>query len=123
GKLGDTAKARESVHAALSEALAAGHQPSAAAAYQALAVVHENAAEFGAAAEAYEVAIDYCASAGIAATGYICSACLCHVLRQRGEWRRSLALCRSLLDDPATDEESRAIAGAVMSQIHASRGE
>ena len=29
---------------------------------------------------------------GIDATGAICSACLCHVLRQRGEWRRSLAL-------------------------------
>jgi DNA-binding CsgD family transcriptional regulator len=123
GKLGETAQARESVHAALSEALSAGHQPSAAAAYQALAVVHENAAEFGAAAEAYEVAIDYCESTGIEATGYICSSCLCHVLRQRGEWRRSLALSRSLLDDPATDEVSRAIAAVVTSQIHACRGE
>jgi DNA-binding CsgD family transcriptional regulator len=123
GKLGETARARESVRAALSEALSAGHQPSAAAAYQALAVVHENAAEFGAAAEAYEVAIDYCESTGIETTGYICSACLCHVLRQRGEWRRSLALCRSLLDDASTDEVSRAIAAAVMSQIHACRGE
>ena len=56
-------------------------------------------------------------------TGAICSACLCHVLRQRGEWRRSLALGRSLLDDPSVDEASRAIAAAVMSQIHASRGE
>jgi DNA-binding CsgD family transcriptional regulator len=123
GKLGETARARESVRTALSEALSAGHQPSAAAAYQALAVVHENAAEFGAAAEAYEVAIDYCESTGIETTGYICSACLCHVLRQRGEWRRSLALCRSLLDDPATDEASRAIAAVVASQIHACRGE
>ena len=75
-------------------------------------------------AEAYEVAIDYCASTGIAATGYVCSACLCHVLRQRGEWRRSLALCRSLLDDPAADEAvARRSPRAVMSQIHASRGE
>ena len=123
GKLGQTARARDSVAEALSEALSAGHQPSAAAAYQALAVVHENAGEFGAATEAYEVAIDYCESTGVATTGYICSACLCHVLRQRGEWRRSLALCRSLLDDPSTDEESRAIAAVVMSQIHACRGE
>ena len=123
GKLGQTAQARDSVAEALSEALSAGHQPSAAAAYQALAVVHENAGEFGAATEAYEVAIDYCESTGVATTGYICSACLCHVLRQRGEWRRSLALCRSLLDDPSTDEESRAIAAVVMSQIHACRGE
>ena len=53
------------------------------------------------------------------ATGAVCSACLCHVLRQRGEWRRSLALGRTLLEDPSVDEESRAIAAAVMSQIHA----
>jgi DNA-binding NarL/FixJ family response regulator len=123
GKLGETETALESVRDALTEALLAGHQASAASAYQALAVVHENAGLFGAAAEAFEVAIDYCESTGIAATGYVCSACLCHVLRQRGEWRRSLALCRSLLDDPASGEVSQAIAAAVMSQIHASRGE
>ena len=86
-------------------------------------VVYENAGELGPAIEAYEVAIDYCASTGIAATAAVCSACLCHVLRQRGEWRRSLALCRTLLDDPASTSGSRAIAAAVMSQIHASRGE
>ncbi|MDX6630450.1 MAG: hypothetical protein QOH00_2696 [Gaiellales bacterium] len=123
GKLGETETALESVRDALSEALSAGHQASAASAYQALAVVHENAGMFGAAAEAYDVAIDYCASTGVVATGYVCSACLCHVLRQRGDWRRSLALCRSLLDDPSSGEVSRAIAAAVMSQIHASRGE
>jgi DNA-binding CsgD family transcriptional regulator len=123
GKLGDTPRALESVHAALSEALAAGQPASAAAAYQALAVVYENAGSFGEAAEAYAVAIDYCASTGVPRTGAVCSACLCHVLRQRGDWRRSLALARSLLDDTSVDEASRAIAAAVMSQIHASRGE
>ena len=99
-----TARALESVRDALAEALSAGHPATAAAAYQALAVVHENAGELGAAAEAFEVAIDYCASAGVAGAAHVCSACLCHVLRQRGEWRRSLALCRSLLDDPSVDE-------------------
>jgi DNA-binding NarL/FixJ family response regulator len=123
GKLGQSDQALESVRQALAEALSAGHPATAAAAYQALAVVYENAGNLGEAAEAYEVAIDYCASTGVAETGAICSACLCHVLRQRGEWRRSLALCRSLLEDPSVDDESRAIAAAVMSQIHASRGE
>ncbi|HET6174797.1 MAG TPA: AAA family ATPase [Gaiellales bacterium] len=123
GKLGQTPRALESVRDALSVALDAGHAASAASAYHALAVVHENAGQFGHAVEAYEIAIDYCGSTGVAATGYVCSACLCHVLRQRGEWRRSLALCRSLLDDPSSDDASRAIAAAVMSQIHASRGE
>jgi DNA-binding NarL/FixJ family response regulator len=123
GKLGDTPRALTSVHAALAEALSAGDPATAATAYQALAVVHEHAGNFGKASEAFAVAIDYCAANGVAATGAVCSACLSHVLRQRGEWRRSLAVSRALLDDPATDEASRAIAAAVMSQIHASRGE
>ena len=122
-KLGDTPKALESVRSALAEALVAGHPSTAAAAYQAVAIVYENAGEIGQAIEAYDVAIDYCEQTGVSATAAVCSACLCHVLRQRGEWRRSLALSRSLLDDPAVDEQSRAIAAAVMSQIHASRGE
>ena len=60
---------------------------------------------------------------GSSARQPICSACLCHVLRQRGEWRRSLALSRTLIENPAADAGSRAIAAAVTSQIHASRGE
>ena len=123
GKLGHTAAALEAVHAALSESLLAGHSLTAASAYQALAVVYENAGELGQAAEAFEVAIDYCATTGITATAAICQACLCHVLRQRGEWRRSLELGHKLLADPSIDATSLAIAGAVMSQIHASRGE
>ena len=123
GKLGHTAAALEAVHAALSESLLAGHALTAASAYQALAVVYESAGDFGRAAEAFEVAIDYCATTGITETGAICQACLCHVLRQRGEWRRSLELGHLLLADPSIDAASRAIAGAVVSQIHASRGE
>ena len=64
GKLGETPSALASVHEALTEALSAGHTATAAAAYQALAVVHENAGDFGKASEAYEVAIDYCAEHG-----------------------------------------------------------
>jgi DNA-binding NarL/FixJ family response regulator len=123
GKLGETTKALASVHAALSDALAAGHPATAANAYRALAVVYENAGDLAEASAAFEYAIDYCASTGVEVTAAICSACLCHVLRQRGEWRRSLAICRELLDDPTVDETNRAIAAAVMSQIHASRGE
>jgi DNA-binding CsgD family transcriptional regulator len=123
GKLGQTPEALASVHEALSEALSAGQPATAATAYQALASVHENAGEHGKASEAFEVAIDYCASTGIERTAAICSACLCHVLRQRGEWRRSLALSRTLIENPAADAGSRAIAAAVASQIHASRGE
>ncbi len=122
-KLGQTPSALASVHDALAEALAAGHTATAATAYQAFAVVHENAGEFGKAAEAYDVAIDYCTTAGIASTEAVCSACLCHVLRQRGDWRRSEELCRKLLDDPSADERARGIAGAVLSQLHASKGE
>jgi ATP/maltotriose-dependent transcriptional regulator MalT len=123
GKLGETPRALESVHAALSGALSAGHSAAAAAAYQAFAVVHENTGDLAKAVEAYEVAIDYCGRTGVSSTASVCAACLCHVLRQRGEWRRSLALCRSILDDPGADDVSRAIAAAVMSQIHACRGE
>ncbi|MDX6537678.1 MAG: hypothetical protein QOD37_2019 [Gaiellales bacterium] len=123
GKLGEVPLALEAANDALAEALSAGNVASAATAYQALAIVHENAGEFVKATEAYETAIDYCESSGVPATGYNCSACLCHVLRQRGEWRRSLALSRSLLSDPSAGEATHAIAAAVMSQIHASRGE
>jgi DNA-binding CsgD family transcriptional regulator len=123
GKLGETVKALESVHVALSEALSVGDPSSAAAAYQALAVVYEMSGDLGRATEAFEFAIDYCARTGVAATGAICSGCLCHVLRQRGEWRKSLAISRAMLADPSVDEVNRAVAAAIMSQIHASRGE
>src|SRR4029077_12611730 len=56
-KLGDIPRALESVRSALSEALVAGHPNSAAAAYQAVAIVYENAGELGQAIEAYDVAI------------------------------------------------------------------
>jgi DNA-binding CsgD family transcriptional regulator len=123
GKLGETPRALASVHEALSAALAAGHTATAAAAYQAIGIVHENAGEFVAASEAYDVAIDYCESSGIRTTLASCSVCLCHVLRQRGEWRRSLTLGRSLVEDPAMDERTRAVAAAIVSQAHALRGE
>jgi tetratricopeptide (TPR) repeat protein len=123
GKLGETERALAAVEDALSVALAAGAPAAAAVAYRALAAVYENAGDFARAGDAYEVAIDYCGNAGLTITGTECSACLTHVLRQRGEWRRSLSLCRTLLDDPATDDVSRAVAAAVASQIHASRGD
>ncbi len=123
GKLGRTGDALAVVRAALAESLVVGHTLTAAGAYQALAVVYENTGDLEQATEAYEVAIDYCATNGFTGTSAACQACLCHVLRQRGEWRRSLALCQSLLDDPFTGPGSSAIACAVMSQIHACRGE
>jgi ATP/maltotriose-dependent transcriptional regulator MalT len=123
GKLGETERGLAVVRDALEDALSAGEAASAAAAYQGLAVVYENAGEFGHAANAFQTAIDYCATTGVTGTGTGCAACLTHVLRQRGEWRRSLALCRTLLDDPDTDDANRAVAAAVASQIHASRGD
>ena len=123
GKLGETERALATVEVALSDALSAGAPAAAAAAYRALATVYENAGDLARAGDAYEVAIDYCGSTGMTVTGTECSACLTHVLRQRGDWRRSLSLCRTLLDDPATDDASRAVAAAVASQIHASRGD
>ena len=123
GKLGDTDRALESAHAALSEALSVGDPPTAAAAYQSVAVVYEMRGDLGKATEAFEFAIDFCARSGVPLTGAVCSGCLCHILRQRGEWRRSLAVSRAMLEDPAIDEVNRAVAAAIMSQIHASRGE
>jgi DNA-binding NarL/FixJ family response regulator len=123
GKLGDTERALESAHAALSEALSVGDPPTAAAAYQAVAVVYEMRGDLGKATEAFEFAIDFCARSGVPLTGAVCSGCLCHILRQRGEWRRSLEVSRAMLEDPAVDEVNRAVAAAIMSQIHASRGE
>ena len=123
GKLGETQRALETVEVALSDALSAREPSAAAAAYRALATVYETAGDFARAGDAYEVAIDYCSANGQTTTGTECSACLTHVLRQRGDWRRSLSLSRTLLDDPATDDGSRAVAAAVSSQIYASRGE
>src|SRR5262249_50747805 len=111
------------VEDALSGALAAGAPAAAAAAYRALATVYENAGDFARAGDAYEVAIDYCSNAGLNITGNECSACLTHVLRQRGEWRRSLSLARPLPDDPGPDAAGPAAAAAAASQIPASRGD
>ena len=81
--------------------------------------MHENAGEHGKASEAFEVAIDYCASTGIEGTGAICSACLatCSVSAANGGGACAL---RDADREPGGDAGSRAIAAAVASQIHAS---
>ena len=112
-------RARSAVGGAL------GRPPAtAAAAYQALAVVYENAGDLGEAAEAYEVAIDYCASTGVAGDG---RRLLGLPLPRPAPARRVAAQPRALPQRCSTirrsTRQSRAIAAAVMSQIHASRGE
>ena len=95
----------------LPESLAVGHTLTAAGAYQALAVVYaEHGRPRTGASRRTRLRSTTARPPAWPAPGAACQACLCHVLRQRGEWRRSLELCRSLLDDPATDAASCAIA-------------
>ena len=69
GKLGDTPSGLAVGARGARGGALRGHPATAAAAYQAVAVVYENAGDLGKATEAYDVAIDYCEQTGVPTTG------------------------------------------------------
>jgi DNA-binding NarL/FixJ family response regulator len=101
-------------------ALALEHDLTAVAAelYQRLSVTLYESADFAAAEEALDTALELCRTNPDAATLSACVGCLAFVLRERGEWRRSEEICREML----AGDEASFVAGGLLGAIHAYQG-
>lgn len=121
-KTGDVERGREFAQRGLSMAL--DHDATAAAAevYHRLASVGEQASNYDSAVGAYDDAFRYCEQHDVDAIGNFCLACLSVVLRYVGDWDQAEEICRQVLGSEQATDAGRAVAGAVLGLIEASRG-
>ena len=103
GKLGDHERGLALVRQALALALEHDDHAAAADAYTKLAVVLAHVADYEGAADAYGEAYAVCSARGLAGEGHVCLACLGNVLRQSGDWDRTLAVCSEVPADAPPD--------------------
>jgi predicted ATPase/DNA-binding CsgD family transcriptional regulator len=110
------------VKEALSLALEHNLTAEAVEAYQRLGTVFETAADYANAREALTSALDLCEMADNHESEAGCVACMAYVLRELGEWPRTVELCRELI---AGNEGNgvRAIGDGSQGFIRALRGE
>ena len=101
-------------------ALALEHDLTAVAAelYQRLSVTLYESADYAAAEEALDTALELCRTSPDQSTIKACVSCLAFVLRERGEWRRSSEICREML----AESGSSFVAEGLLGTIHAYQG-
>ena len=121
-KRGEFEPGFELVQKGLSLALEHGLTMEAIDSYQRLGTVLETAADYGGAREALTSALDLCRTSGERTPEAGCVACLAYVLRELGEWPRTLELSRELIDSHEGDG-ARAVADGVLGFVRAMRGE
>ncbi len=121
-KRGDFEPGMELVKAALSLALDNNLTAEAVDAYQRLGTAFEIAGDYANAREALTSALDLCQLTDNQEPEAGCVACMTYVLRELGEWPRTVELCRELI---ATHEGDgvRTIADGVLGMIRGMRGE
>jgi len=91
--------------------------------YQRLGTVLEIAADYRGAQEALDTAIALCKTGGARSSEQGCVACLAYVLRELGDWERSLALCRELNAEAGVGPGTRVVTDGLLGAIRAFRGE
>lgn len=119
---GDCEAGRERVHAGLSLALERNLTEAASEIYRRLGSVHEFSSDYSGARDAYFTAVNYCRTQGIDSAAHTCLGCVSYIVYRTGEWKRTLEVCREILeadDNPA----ARAIADGVAGLVRAHRGE
>lgn len=119
---GDVERGQKLVHKGLSLALEHTLSEAASEVYRRLGSVLEFSSDYTGARDAYFEAVDYCRAQGIAAAAQTCLGCVAYIVYRTGEWKRTLEVCREILDKeehPGT----RAIADGVEGLVRAQRGE
>ncbi|MGC9538230.1 hypothetical protein [Streptomyces sp. UG1] len=81
------------------------------------------AADYPAAADAIDSAIELCRAHGVTELGRVCFTCLSPVVRLMGEWDRSLAICGEVLGDDHTPQVLRMVAEEESGLITVLRGD
>jgi DNA-binding CsgD family transcriptional regulator len=91
-------------------------------AYQRLGTTFETAGDYANARQALSSALDLCQIADDHGPEAGCVACMAYVLRELGEWPRTIEICRELIDTHEADGV-RTIADGSLGFIRALRGE
>lgn len=120
--LGDGRRGVELARSGLELALSARLTETAGETYYELAEALEYAADYAAAADAYQSAFELCREHGVTELAQICYACLSPVVRLMGDWDRSLAICRDVLGDDSTPALLRMVAEEESGLITVLRG-
>jgi DNA-binding CsgD family transcriptional regulator/tetratricopeptide (TPR) repeat protein len=123
GMLGETESGRKSLETALDEALGAGLTTQAADAYRVLGNVSEYASCYRDEQAAFNRALSYCRRHDEDHVSELCLGCYSYSLFRSGNWRRSLALARSIVDTRSSSVVSRCVADGVLGLLFAHRGE
>jgi DNA-binding CsgD family transcriptional regulator len=121
--LGDGRGGVELARSGLELALSARLTDTAGQTYYELAEALEYAADYAAAADAYESAFELCREHGVTELAQVCYACLSPVVRLMGDWDRSLAICSDVLGDDSTPHLLRMVAEEESGLINALRGD
>jgi DNA-binding CsgD family transcriptional regulator len=84
--------------------------------------VHEFGSDYGGARDAYFTAVNYCRTQGVDEAAHTCLGCVSYIVYRTGEWKRTLEVCREILEE---DDKpgARAIADGVAGVVRAQRGE
>jgi ATP/maltotriose-dependent transcriptional regulator MalT len=122
-RMGDGRVGLELVRAALATALDRNLTAAAAEIFHRLADSLEHGGEYSAARATYDDAFAFCVAGGAEATAQLCLGCLAAVLRQTGDWQRSVRVCDDVLGSPAATLHARAAAASTLGSICAVRGE
>ena len=117
-KRGDHAAGLATVRTGLAIAVEADLTPVVAELYQRLSLVLYDAGDYGRAEGALESALELCRAGGAPDVEVACVTCLVYVLRERGEWRRALALGRELIAGGTAVWVAEGLVGA----IHGAQG-
>ncbi|MEX2030402.1 MAG: AAA family ATPase [Anaerolineales bacterium] len=122
GKMGDTLTGLAAARSGLTHALEHNQVGSAAEAFQRLASIYEQAADYDGAREAYQSGYDYCNQNGVTGWAQVCWVCLSLVLRKTGDWSRAGQICRQVLRASDTLFLPRTVAAAELGLILAFQG-
>lgn len=122
GKLGDIPAGLAAAQSGLTHALEHNQVGSAAEAFQRLASISEQAADYAGAREAYQSGYDYCNQNGVTGWAQVCWVCLSLVLRRTGEWARAARICRQVLKAPDSPLLPRTVAAAELGLVLAHQG-
>ncbi|HEY1238892.1 MAG TPA: AAA family ATPase [Solirubrobacterales bacterium] len=121
-KRGDFEPGMELVKRGLSLALEHDLTTESVDAYQRLGTVFETAGDYANARDALSSALDLCQIADNREPEAGCVACMAYVLRELGEWPRTIEICRELIEDHEGNGV-RTIADGALGYIRGIRGE
>jgi DNA-binding CsgD family transcriptional regulator len=120
-KRGDVDSGMSLVQSGLSLALKQGITARVASLYWCLGTVLEAGADYGPARDALETAIGLCRTAQATEQEHTCIECMTYLLRELGEWSRSVELCKQMSGED-TPAEARLVVDGMRGAIEGFRG-